>query len=111
VTTVVDICLVPLETGGCGFFSFISAKSFYFNSETRLCAEVSSGCSASDNAFDSMEACEQQCAHHFATSSVTEAAAAVTGKYSALFIKMTYRCARRIYINISSYIVPPAYID
>jgi len=71
-----DICLEPLDIGWCNFFY---PKPFYFNSETGQCAELSSGCSASDNAFDSLEACEQQCAKHFA-SSVTTTAATVSGK-------------------------------
>jgi len=74
---VLDICLVPLETGWCNFFY---PKSFYFNNETGQCAELPSGCSVSDNAFYSLEACEQECAKHF-TSLVTATTAAVNGKY------------------------------
>ena len=74
---VADICLVPLDIGWCNFFY---PKPFYFNSETGECSELQSGCSASDNAFDSLESCQQQCAKHMA-SSVTVTAAAVDGKF------------------------------
>jgi len=77
-----DICLVPLDTGWCNFFY---PKPFYFNSETRQCSELESGCSASDNAFDSLESCQQQCAKHLSSStSVIVTAATVDGKYRSL---------------------------
>ena len=75
-----DICLVPVDVGGCGFFSFFGSKPFYFDSETGQCSELQSGCSTSDNAFDSLEACERQCAKHLA-GSVTVAAATDTGRF------------------------------
>jgi len=72
-----DICLVPLETGWCNLFY---PKSFYFNSETRQCSELSSGCSESDNAFYSLEDCEQQCAKHLTSSEAVTTDTGI-GKY------------------------------
>jgi len=89
-TGVSDTCLAPLETGGCGFFGFFSSQSYYFDSEVGQCSEVPSGCSVSDNAFDSLEACEEQCAKHI-FSSATAAAATVSGEFKAVVFRCTSR--------------------
>jgi len=86
IVCVSDICQVPLDIGWCNFFY---PKAFYFDIEAGQCSELESGCSSSENAFDSLESCQQQCAKHLA-GSVTVTAAAVDGKYrSPLFSSKT----------------------
>ena len=60
----VDKCLVPLETTRC---SSVHSMSFYFDSDTGQCAELSHDCSSSDNAFVSLESCQMECTEHHAS--------------------------------------------
>jgi len=62
---------MPVETTRC---SSVYPLSFYFDSETGRCAQVTDGCSLSENAFATLESCRQDCSEHLA-SSVTDAAA------------------------------------
>jgi len=67
----VDNCLVSLETTRC---SSVHSMSFYFDSETGQCAEITHGCSSSENAFASLQSCSQECSEHLAISTNDTAA-------------------------------------